>query len=140
MSTTANQSVANLSPCVLNQRTGSDAHLVLLLCSCDLLISPVRNSEVSLLDVGLHPERRLQNHGFPPCVVHAVDDFRGMALVCQIRLHGNDDLLTFHQESSYMGCLPFDDEIVCRQMTKLLEAHCNRRVAEIGSLDVSDTF
>jgi hypothetical protein len=49
-------------------------------------------------------------------------------------------LLIFHQESSYMGCLLFDDKIFCGQMTKLLEAHCNRRIAEIGSLDLTHTF
>jgi len=49
-------------------------------------------------------------------------------------------LLMFHEESSYMGCLLFDDEIFCGQITKLLEAHCNRHIAEIGCIDLTHTF
>src|SRR6266511_2326161 len=49
-------------------------------------------------------------------------------------------LLIFHEESSYMGCLLFDDEIFCGQITKLLEAHCNRHIAEIGCIDLSHTL
>jgi hypothetical protein len=39
-----------------------------------------------------------------------------------------------------MGCLLFDDEIFCGQITKLLEAHCNRHIAEIGCIDLSHTL
>src|SRR6266550_8514557 len=49
-------------------------------------------------------------------------------------------LLIFHEQSSYMGCLLFDDEIFCGQITKLLEAHCNRHIAEIGCIDLSHTL
>jgi hypothetical protein len=49
-------------------------------------------------------------------------------------------LLIFHEESSYMGCLLFDDYVFCGQITKLLEAHCNRRIVDIGSLDLSHTL
>jgi hypothetical protein len=49
-------------------------------------------------------------------------------------------MLIFHEESSYMGCLLFDDETFCPHIAKLLQAHSNRRVADIGSLDVSGTF
>ena len=45
-----------------------------------------------------------------------------------------------HEESSYMGCLLFDDEIFFGQITKLLEAHCNRHIAEIGCIDLSHTL
>ena len=49
-------------------------------------------------------------------------------------------LLIFHEESSYMGCLLFDDEIFCRQIANLLRANCNRRIAEIGSIELSNTL
>jgi hypothetical protein len=45
-----------------------------------------------------------------------------------------------HEKSSYIGCLLFDDQNFCRQMVKLLEGYCNRSIAEIGSLDVSQTL
>ena len=32
-----------------------------------------------------------------------------------------------------MGCLLFDDDDFCRQIAKLLQAHCNRLIAEIGA-------
>jgi hypothetical protein len=49
-------------------------------------------------------------------------------------------LVVFYNESSYMGCLLFDDEIFCCQITKLLQANCSRRIAEIGDLDLSHTL
>jgi hypothetical protein len=49
-------------------------------------------------------------------------------------------LLIRFEESSYMGCLLFDDEIFCGQITKLLQSCCNRSIADIGSLDLSHTF
>jgi hypothetical protein len=48
--------------------------------------------------------------------------------------------LIFHEDSSYLGCLLFDDEIFCGQIVKVLQTHCNRPIAEIGSLDVSYTW
>jgi hypothetical protein len=42
-----------------------------------------------------------------------------------------------HEGSSYIGCLLFDDSAFCDQVTRLLQGYCNRRVAEIGSIDVS---
>lgn len=39
-----------------------------------------------------------------------------------------------------LGCLLFDDEIFCGQIVKVLQTHCNRPIAEIGSLDVSYTL
>ena len=48
-------------------------------------------------------------------------------------------LICYH-DSSYLGCLLFDDEAFCRQVIELLKAHCNRSIAEIGSLDVTYTL
>ena len=45
-----------------------------------------------------------------------------------------------HEGSSYIGCLLFNDATFCRQVAKLLQSHCNRPVAEIGSLDLSHTL
>ena len=46
-------------------------------------------------------------------------------------------LLISHDGSEYLGCLLFDDEAFCRQVMELLKGHCNRSIAEIGSLDFS---
>lgn len=45
-----------------------------------------------------------------------------------------------YQGSSYMGCLLFDDPNFCREVATLLQACCNRSIAEIGSIDVSHTL
>src|SRR5262245_58894760 len=42
-----------------------------------------------------------------------------------------------HQGSSYVGCLIVDDPSFCREIVKLLQAHCNRSIDSIGSLDLS---
>jgi len=49
-------------------------------------------------------------------------------------------LLISYEGSEYLGCLLFNDEAFCRQVMELLKAHCNRSIAEIGGLDVSDTL
>jgi len=49
-------------------------------------------------------------------------------------------LLISHEGSEYLGCLLFDDEAFCNQVMKLLKAHCNRSIAEIGSVEVSYTL
>jgi hypothetical protein len=41
-------------------------------------------------------------------------------------------LLIFHEHSSYLGCLLFDDAVFCSQMINLLRNYCNRPIAEIG--------
>jgi hypothetical protein len=49
-------------------------------------------------------------------------------------------LLIHHEDSSYMGCLLFDDYAFCRYIAKLLDSYCKRSIAEIGSLDLSHTL
>ena len=44
-----------------------------------------------------------------------------------------------YQGSDYLGCLLFDDPALCKQIIKLLQSYCDRRIAEIGSLDLSYT-
>jgi hypothetical protein len=46
-------------------------------------------------------------------------------------------LLIFYEGSPYLGCLLFDDEMFCNQITKLLQRCSNLPIAEIGSLDLS---
>jgi hypothetical protein len=36
-----------------------------------------------------------------------------------------------------MGCLLFDDEIICALITEILQGYLNRPIAEIGSIDLS---
>ena len=45
-----------------------------------------------------------------------------------------------HEESSYMGCLLFDNYAFCRYIAKLLDSYCNRPIAEIGSIDLAHTL
>jgi hypothetical protein len=45
-----------------------------------------------------------------------------------------------HEGSFYLGCLLIDDNAFCCQITKLLQAHYNRSLAEIGCIDLSYTF
>jgi hypothetical protein len=45
-----------------------------------------------------------------------------------------------YEGSLYLGCLLVDDYAFCGQVAKLLQAHCNRPLADIGSIDLSDTF
>jgi len=45
-----------------------------------------------------------------------------------------------YEGSEYLGCLLFDDLVFCSQVMELLKAHCNRTIAEIGSLDVTFTL
>lgn len=45
-----------------------------------------------------------------------------------------------HEGSSYIGCLLFDDSVFCGQIAKLLQGCRDRRIAEIGSLDLSHTL
>jgi hypothetical protein len=45
-----------------------------------------------------------------------------------------------YEESSYMGCLLFDDHAFCSYLAKLLDNYCNRPISEIGSLDLSHTL
>jgi hypothetical protein len=45
-----------------------------------------------------------------------------------------------YKGSSYVGRLLFDDHAFCSQIVNLLKGCSNRRIAEIGSLDLSDTY
>ena len=45
-----------------------------------------------------------------------------------------------HEGSTYVGCLVFDDEAFCSQIVRLLQAHGNRAIGEIGRLDLSHTL
>jgi hypothetical protein len=49
-------------------------------------------------------------------------------------------LYTVYEGSTYLGCLLIDDRAFCRQVMKLLQAHCNRPIVEIGSLELSHTL
>jgi hypothetical protein len=49
-------------------------------------------------------------------------------------------LLIFYEESSYGGCLVFDDYAFCKHVTQVLQSCRNRSIAEIGSLDLSYTL
>ena len=45
-----------------------------------------------------------------------------------------------HEGSTYIGCLLTDDHAFCREIMKLLRHHCDRPIAEIGSLDLTHTL
>ena len=42
-----------------------------------------------------------------------------------------------HEESSYLGCLLFNDIAFSRRITAILQCYCERPIAEIGGLDIS---
>ena len=41
-----------------------------------------------------------------------------------------------HKGSSYFGCLLISDSVFCDQIAKLLQAHCDRPIAEVGGLEL----
>ena len=43
-------------------------------------------------------------------------------------------------EASYIGCLLIDDTAFCRQIVEVLVANRNKRIADIGSVDLSPTL
>jgi hypothetical protein len=49
-------------------------------------------------------------------------------------------LLIHYEDSSYLGCLLFDDPAFCKYITEVLQFCCNRSISEIGSLDLSYTL
>jgi len=49
-------------------------------------------------------------------------------------------LLISYEGSSYMGCLLFDDNVLCDHVTKLLQDYRNRPITEIGSIDLAHTL
>jgi len=49
-------------------------------------------------------------------------------------------LLIRYQDSSYLGCLLFDDHAFCSQIVNILRSHCDYPIAEIGSLDLTYTL
>jgi len=49
-------------------------------------------------------------------------------------------LLIRYEDSSYLGCLLFDDPAFCKYIRGVLQFCCNRSIAEIGSIDVSYLF
>ena len=47
-------------------------------------------------------------------------------------------LIVQHEDNEYVGCVMFNDSSsFCRQVYELLQKHYGRRIADIGSLDVS---
>lgn len=42
-----------------------------------------------------------------------------------------------HETEEYMGALLFSDSTFCRQVYELLSNQCGSRIADIGSLDIS---
>jgi len=42
-----------------------------------------------------------------------------------------------HEESSYLGCILFNNIAFSRHITALLQCYFDRSIAEIGSLDLS---
>jgi hypothetical protein len=63
-----------------------------------------------------------------------------MVLLSKTSLADRCFLLIRYEESCYIGCLLFEDQTFCRQITKLLQQYCNRSIVEIGGLDLSPTL
>jgi hypothetical protein len=41
-----------------------------------------------------------------------------------------------YRDSSYVGCLLFDNPATCRQIGELLAQHCGQTLKEVGDLDL----
>jgi hypothetical protein len=65
---------------------------------------------------------------------------RKSVLLSKLKLANRCFLLIHHEDSSYLGCLLFDDPAFCKYITEVLQFCCNRSIAEIGSLELSHTF
>jgi hypothetical protein len=63
-----------------------------------------------------------------------------MTLLSKIQPANRCFLLISYEGASYIGCLLFDDYVFCDQVTKLLQRHCNRPIAEIGNIDFAHTL
>ena len=42
-----------------------------------------------------------------------------------------------YEGSTYIGCLLCSDHVFCSQIVRILQAHLNKTIAQIGSLDIS---
>jgi hypothetical protein len=49
-------------------------------------------------------------------------------------------LIIAYQGSEYLGCLLFDNRSFCKHITGVLQFCCNRRIREIGNLDLTYTL
>jgi hypothetical protein len=49
-------------------------------------------------------------------------------------------LLMNHEDSSYMGCLLFDNDKFCPYIAHFLENYSHRPIAQIGSLELTFTL
>jgi hypothetical protein len=49
-------------------------------------------------------------------------------------------LVIEHDDHAYVGCLIVSDMSFCQTVLRLLRSHQGRRIAEIGSIDVSYTL
>jgi hypothetical protein len=49
-------------------------------------------------------------------------------------------LVIEHDGESYVGALIFNDQALCKQITRILRAHVGRSIQEIGGLDLSHTM
>jgi hypothetical protein len=49
-------------------------------------------------------------------------------------------VLICYEDSSYLGCLLFDDYAFCHQIVNILRNHCDHPIADIGSLDLTHTL
>jgi len=45
-----------------------------------------------------------------------------------------------YEDASYIGCLLCSDHAFCSQIVRILEAHLNKTIAEIGSIDLTHTL
>ena len=57
-------------------------------------------------------------------------------LPSKIRSEDRCFLLNSYQGSEYLRCLLFDNRSFCKHIAGLLQFCCNRRIADIGSLDL----
>ena len=86
---------------------------------------------------------------WPPVWTQVIDDetktLRGELGVLRYvhantRISNKCFLVMEYANEKYVGCLIFDDNTFCRQVTALLQLNTGRRIRDIGDLDLSLTL
>ena len=63
-----------------------------------------------------------------------------MEVCCYPSKPGEAYLIIDHEGTQYTGCLLFDDQVFCEQLSKLLQGYCGMDIKDIGSLDLPPAF
>jgi hypothetical protein len=119
----------------------------------DLIFTPLSRGRRRVRSVLLRDHPLMRYHGVPnwPPTWTWIDGFENkrpqgeIGILKAIELSNVQPANRFflcieYEQSSYIGCLLFDDIAFCRRITEILKSCCNRSISDIGSLDLSFTL